>query len=77
MDWTMVVVALIHELPAILIAAASVVTAALTWRNSHKIEEIHTATNGMSKVINAASKQEGIMIGLAQGRAEESKGGPS
>lgn len=55
------------EIAQILTALAVCFSAALSWRNGRKIDEVHKATNGMqAQMIRSAGLE-----GEAKGRAEE------
>lgn len=45
----------------------------ISWRNLHKIEQVHIATNSMKDALVTAAGQVGHAEGLEEGRAEKPK----
>lgn len=61
------------EFGQILIGLAATSSAALSWRNSLKIEQVHKATNSMKDELVSEVRKASLAEGLQQGR-DEAKG---
>lgn len=59
------------EVAQILTSLAAVGAFLLSWNNSHKIKEVHAATNGMAKRLEDAVRAGGELTGEAKGRSDE------